>query len=186
MGVTMRLAQIEDGVVVNVIEVDPAALPDWAQGWPEAGAAGPGWSWDGEVFTPPPPPDPAEARTAAIARVNAQAGQVRLKVYTDIPGQDALYLEKRAEAQAFVANPQTSDLADFPLIAAEVGPGLTADTPYELAQIWLNRSHLFKLVGGATERARLRAAYAIAAAPDEDAIIAIEQDFVEALSQLPI
>ena len=78
MGVTMRLAQIEDGVVVNVIEVDPAALPDWAEGWPEAGAAGPGWSWDGEVFTPPPPPDPAEALAAERAAMVCSRLQGRL------------------------------------------------------------------------------------------------------------
>lgn len=128
----------------------------------------------------------ATARAAAIARVNERAGALRLKVYTDIPGQDALYLEKRAEALAFVANPKDADLAYFPLLAGEVGPGLTATTAYELAQIWLNRSHLFKLVGGATETARLRAAYAIAAAPDEDAITAIERGFIEALARLPI
>lgn len=127
------------------------------------------------------------ARAAAVARINSRAGQTRLKVYTDIPGQDALYLEKRAEAKAYLALPvEPLTLADFPLIAGEVGPGLTATTPHELAQVWLNRSHLFKLVGGATERARLRAAYAVAEAPDEDTITAIEGAFAEALSQLPI
>jgi len=60
----MRLAQIEDGIVVNVIEADPAAVPDWAADWPEAGAAGPGWLWDGEAFTPPPEIDLAEALEA--------------------------------------------------------------------------------------------------------------------------
>lgn len=65
----MRLAQIENGVVVNVIEVDPAAVPDWAADWPEAGEAGPGWLWDGEGFAPPPEPetDPAEALAAERA-----------------------------------------------------------------------------------------------------------------------
>ena len=65
----MILAQIEDGIVVNVIEVDPSAIPDWAAGWPEAGEAGPGWLWDGEAFTPPPEPetDPAEALAAERA-----------------------------------------------------------------------------------------------------------------------
>lgn len=58
-GIGMRLAQIEDGVVVNVIEVDPENRPEWAADWPEAGDAGPGWLWDSEGFTPPPEPDPA-------------------------------------------------------------------------------------------------------------------------------
>lgn len=62
----MRLAQIEGGLVVNVIEVDPSAIPDWAADWPEAAEAGPGWLWDGEGFELPPEPeaDPAEALAA--------------------------------------------------------------------------------------------------------------------------
>lgn len=60
----MRLAEIKNGVVVNVIEVDPATTPDWAAGWPEAGQAGPGWTYDGEVFSPPPPPTPEDTRAA--------------------------------------------------------------------------------------------------------------------------
>ena len=65
----MRLAQIENGVVVNVIEADPAAVPDWAADWPDAGEAGPGWLWDGEAFAPPPEikTDPAEALAAERA-----------------------------------------------------------------------------------------------------------------------
>lgn len=49
----MRLAQIESGVVTNVIEVQPGAVPDWAADWPEAGDAGPGWAYAGGVFSPP-------------------------------------------------------------------------------------------------------------------------------------
>ncbi len=127
----------------------------------------------------------ATGRREAIARVNARAGKTRLKVYTDIPAQDAMYLEKRAEALAFLAEvPEPKTLADYPLIAGEVG--LTAPTAYELAQIWLNRAHLFKLVGGATETARLRATYAIATARDEDAIAAIEAEAITAFASLPI
>lgn len=54
----MRLAEIKDGVVVNVIVADPNNLPEWATDWPEAGPAGPGWAYDGKTFTPPPEPDP--------------------------------------------------------------------------------------------------------------------------------
>lgn len=126
------------------------------------------------------------ARAAAIARINAAAGALRLKVYTDIPGQDALYLEKRGEAQAFVAaqkEPET--LADYPLMAGEIGPGLTAHTAYELAQIWLNRSHLFKQLGAATEATRLRAIYEVGAAADASAIGDAEARFHAALAAIP-
>lgn len=32
----MRKAQLEDGVVVNVIEVDPGNIPPWCADWPDA------------------------------------------------------------------------------------------------------------------------------------------------------
>ncbi|MRH22953.1 hypothetical protein [Rhodovulum strictum] len=62
----MRLAQIEDDLVVNVIEAAPGAVPDWAAGWPEAGEAGPGWSYADGVFTPPPEPPPAVPETIRV------------------------------------------------------------------------------------------------------------------------
>lgn len=49
----MRKAQVIDGVVVNVIEVDPDNVPDWCADWPDAeDAAGPGDTFDGEAFSP--------------------------------------------------------------------------------------------------------------------------------------
>lgn len=52
----MNLAQIENGIVVNVIKVDPDNIPDWAAGWPEAKEnAEIGGSYDGSIFTKPAP-----------------------------------------------------------------------------------------------------------------------------------
>ena len=48
-----RKAQIINGVVVNVIEVDAQNLPEWAADWPDAGNASAGWLWDGEAFSEP-------------------------------------------------------------------------------------------------------------------------------------
>ena len=60
----MRLAEIDvNGVILNVIECDPSAVPDWAADYVDIGAAGgPGWTWDGTTVAPPP--DPAPDRTA--------------------------------------------------------------------------------------------------------------------------
>lgn len=71
----MRLAEIENGVVVNVIEVNPSAVPDWAADWPVTEEAGPGWLWDGESFAPPvtPPPTVEEYRAAVQAHIDAAA-----------------------------------------------------------------------------------------------------------------
>lgn len=52
----MNKAQIENGVVVNVIVVDPDNIPDWCSSWPTITDGGIGWYWDGSVFTPPPEP----------------------------------------------------------------------------------------------------------------------------------
>lgn len=49
----MRLAQIVDGVVVNVVLVTPGEIPDWCTDWPECIEAGPGWRHDGTTFLPP-------------------------------------------------------------------------------------------------------------------------------------
>lgn len=54
----MRLAEIINGVVVNVIEADPTSVPDWAASWIDMGVeGGPGWTWDGSTFSPPAAPN---------------------------------------------------------------------------------------------------------------------------------
>ncbi|MBY5974949.1 DUF4376 domain-containing protein [Ferrimonas balearica] len=54
----MQKIQIVDGVVVNLIEVDPAAVPDWAADWPDVvEGVDIGWQMtEGGGFTPPPSP----------------------------------------------------------------------------------------------------------------------------------
>lgn len=179
----MRLAQIFDSTVVNVIEVDPEAIPDWAEGWPEAGAAGPGWLWDGANFTPPPEPvvELAPARAAAIAAVNAAIGIARSRWITDAPGQEMIYLAKEAEARAWLADP-VPDPEDYPLLVAEIG--VTAPTAWELAQLWLNMAALWRGVAAQLEALRLTTIGAIEAAEDAAAVAGIEDGFAAALELL--
>ena len=47
----MRLAEITEGIVTNIIKVDPDNIPDWAMGWPSAEGAEIGSSYDGVTFT---------------------------------------------------------------------------------------------------------------------------------------
>lgn len=126
------------------------------------------------------------ARTAAIARINARTDAFRRQFYTSIAGQDALYLEKRAEALAYVRETdqagEPATLDDYPLLANELG--VTAPTPWQLAQIWLHLSASFKAIGAATERPRQIALNAIAAADDEEALQAIDAAFAQTLSDL--
>lgn len=49
----MTKAEIKDGVVVNVIVVDPNNIPDWCADWPTIIEGGIGWTWDGVNFIEP-------------------------------------------------------------------------------------------------------------------------------------
>lgn len=65
----MRLAQIENGIVINVIEADER--PDWAADWPEAGEAAPGWVVEDNNLVPPQAPAPPVP--AVVSRFQARA-----------------------------------------------------------------------------------------------------------------
>lgn len=69
-----RRAEVVDGVVVNVIEVDPQAVPDWAADWPDAGLAGVGWLWDGQGFAAPAPAAPVVPQV--VSRLQARMGLI--------------------------------------------------------------------------------------------------------------
>lgn len=49
----MRLAQIIDGVVANIAEVDPENVPEFMVDWIEAGQTAIGWKLEGGTFVPP-------------------------------------------------------------------------------------------------------------------------------------
>ncbi len=76
----MRKAIIDAGVVTNVIEISDVLdhQPDWVRDLPDPGDAGPGWTWDGETFTPPPEPDPAMTLAAERAGMTCSCLQGRL------------------------------------------------------------------------------------------------------------
>ena len=50
----MKKAQIENGVVINLILVDPENIPDWCQSWPTVDdSISIGSSYADGIFTPP-------------------------------------------------------------------------------------------------------------------------------------
>lgn len=52
----MQKAEIKDGKVVNVLEIDPDNIPDWCASWPNiTGMVTIGWSYDGVSFAEPEP-----------------------------------------------------------------------------------------------------------------------------------
>lgn len=101
-----------------------------------------------------------KAKSDAITTINETVGRARLPYLTDIPGQQAIYTEKAAEAVAYVAtDPAPETLVDFPLMAAEVM--ITAPDPWQLAQVWLNMQAQLRLVGAQSEQLRLGTQLAI-------------------------
>ena len=121
-----------------------------------------------------------EARAGVIDAINAAIGTARVRYFTNIAGQEMLYLEKRSEAKAYASlDPEPETLADFPLLAAETG--VTAPTAWQLAQIWLNMGAALIAAAAGLERARMTAIMAIEAAADEAAIEAAVAAFRTAI-----
>ncbi|WP_420343956.1 hypothetical protein [Paenirhodobacter sp.] len=142
----------------------PAAPGDWAV-----------WDWATHAWS-----DPrdaawhaarlAEARAAALAQITALRGAARLAYITDIPGQEAIYIAKLEEARAWLAAVDP-DIADYPLIGSEVG--VTAPTPYEVAQVFLNLNALWVQVAAAIDGGCFAAEAAVQAATAPEDVAAI-------------
>ncbi|WP_287994585.1 hypothetical protein [Acidiphilium sp.] len=102
-------------------------------------------------------------RQTAINRINQLADSVRRMFITPIIGQEMVYLEKESEARVYLAlDPEPVDLSGFPFIAAEVG--VTAATPQQVAQLYLNLGAQWRVVGSMLENVRLGSIAAIEAA----------------------
>lgn len=115
--------------------------------------------------------DLAKSKASAIAKVNGWAATVRAQHITAIPGQDMIYLAKEAEALRWLAaDPAPADLSGFPLLAAEIG--ITAETPDQLAQLWVNLGELWRGLAAQIETARLGTIKVIAEADSEAAVAA--------------
>lgn len=125
----------------------------------------------------------AELKARALDDVIARAREIRLMFVTELPGQELIYAEKRAEAIAFVAaTPVPTDLTSYPFIAAEVG--ITAQSAEGVAQVYLNLSQIWLAAGVSLEAIRLGAAQAIDAAVSQaeiDAAMATFHSNLEAL-----
>ena len=123
----------------------------------------------------------AAAQATATLRVNVGAGAVRRAYITDIPGQEMIYLQKEAEAVAWLAD-DDPDPADYPFLSAEVGS--TADTLGNVAQVYLNMAALFRQVGAGLEHLRLGAIAAIEGAGTVAEIDAAVAAFESALGSM--
>jgi hypothetical protein len=82
MNVTKR-AVVENGKVTNIIEVDPANIPDWAINYPDAIGARIGDDWDGSIFSRfEPDPLITWRAKAFLSRLDFCTALVRLNILT--------------------------------------------------------------------------------------------------------
>jgi hypothetical protein len=111
-------------------------------------------------------------KNAAIRKVDREAGAIRCRFITDIPGQDMIYQQKRLEAEALMANPAIA-LPEIPHIVAEAA--LNEVTPFDQAVIILTMAEQWKAISAPIERERMAAKTRIAAAttPAEIEVAAI-------------
>lgn len=108
------------------------------------------------------PEEPAltlpEIKASLKAYVDAAAETERGKYITAGSGQAMTYLQKAAEASAYLASPDPAPNA-YPLLSAEVG--ITAPTLGEVADVINSAFTKWQLVGAAIEAVRLSAKSAI-------------------------
>lgn len=158
----MRKAQIENGLVINVIEVDPDHVPDWCRDWPTCEGAGPGWAYaEGEFHPPRTDITPIEAMAAVMSAITA----VEDALTAGVPLAEKLsWSAKEAAARAIVAGVGLA--ADQSLLAGEAA--LTGETVEDLAARVIARADLYRFAVSRLAGIRRAAGTAIAAAQRPD------------------
>lgn len=125
--------------------------------------------WDGEQWV----------TTCAVldpilhAKVDEEAGEIRKRYLTTVPGQEMTYLRKEQEARAFMLDPEGS----YPFLQAEAQA--TNVTVAELAAVVLANADIWGEIGAAIEGLRMGAKTAITAATtaaDKNAAATVDWD----------
>jgi hypothetical protein len=123
----------------------------------------------------------AAARFYALRDVDEAAGRARLRYITDVPGQQAVYMTKLQQAQAYAAAFALDAQAPVPsyLAAEAAATGMTAvqvtDNILALAALWNDQA------GPGIEGARMGGKAAVTAAADLEAVEAARVAAVQAL-----
>ncbi len=123
-----------------------------------------------------------QAKLDAAETVLRAVKVARLRYITDLPGQEAIYQEKRDEASRYISEGRPSDLFDYPMLAAEAG--VTAPTASDLADMWIALNMQWKEVAAKLEKNRMTAIKAVEAATDRAEIDAALETLNAALAAL--
>ncbi len=120
------------------------------------------------------------ARIRALRRIDAAAGEARLRYITDVPGQQAVYMVKLEEARALLADPNATPGPH--LVAEAAARGITAlamaEMVDDLASVWTG------VLSPAIEAARMAGKLAVDGASDEDEVETATQAAIAALNAL--
>lgn len=101
-------------------------------------------------------------KAEALARIDADAGIIRLRFFSDIPMQAGLVLRKEAQARAFLAlNPEPTDLTPYGYIVAEVGVRPNETTVRAVAERFVYEADVVNAIGPVLEAARMSAKQAV-------------------------
>ncbi len=160
---------VENGLVVNCIVLNDDADPAVFGAVSGPADAGIGWTVDGDTWAPPAGLSVPinDLRAAAKAAVDAAAEAYRLTYITPGAGQAMAYTQKRAEAQAYLADTDLT-AAECPHIYAEIG--ITGPTAEAVAQTVVAMHAAWQVKSAEIERKRLAAKAAIDAAETAEAI----------------
>lgn len=169
----MTHARIVDGQVVELIHVPEGEdISDLlhpllaAQCIPSDEGVEPGWLVDGTGFSPPSSVvDLDELKTRLKAQIDGDAENRRLRYITGGTGQALTYAQKAEEARLCLLA-SVPDMADFPLLSAEVG--ITAPTLVGVAGVVAEANAQWLVIGAAIEAARLAAKKSVAEAVSID------------------
>lgn len=109
----MKKAQIENGQVVNIIEVDHQNIPDWCASWPEATpTAQVGSTYANGVFTMAANGLEQRRATASLPRLDFCLALMRLQIMPVDECKAAARGEWPATFAGFVASMSPSDAAE--------------------------------------------------------------------------
>lgn len=165
MGEVMRLAQIIDGTVINVAEVDPENVPDFMEDWLPAGDAGPGWVLDGDTLVPP---GRGFTQATALAAVLAAIEAVEDALTSGVPLAEKLSWTAKEQAAIAALAGSPSD-ADTALLAGEAS--ITGETVAELAARIVAAAQAYRFAASRMAGIRRAAERAIASAETGEALV---------------
>lgn len=126
-------------------------------------------------------------RHEAENAIDREADIVRTRFAT--PGKHQIYADKRNEAERYLYDAQQGtppDLASYPYLSAETG--ISAETPVDLAELWIFMDSQWKHVAALIEQITITAKAQVRAAASQaeiDAIVAAAAAYLDQIGERP-